>query len=967
MLAPLAQAALPYNDGDILLGFRASGGDGATTDYLVDIGSATQFTGASGQVSVNIGNIATDLTNTYGADWKTRGDLLWSVSGVQKVVGNGFPLNTMFASRAELTPGTQSIPWTRPTVIGSGGPAGKMQSMAIAGSSGYAAGTTADQTISGNNPKALLQSTNAANSYASYQPGGINTQSLSAFSYFNAAGAIEGSFANGTAGSVLDFYKLEPGPGSPPAVLVGAFKLDNNGNLTFSTDLSVFAPPATVGVELGSYQVNEDVAGGQLAIKLVRTGNAGTAFTVNFSTTDGTAVAGTDFTGQNNVVVSFAANDTNKTVNVAIARRTGFQGGRQFGVALSSPTGNVSLGATSTATVGIIEVDPAPPSVAFNAASYPVNEDAGSVTVTLARAGDATAAFTVNFSTTNGTALAGTDFTGQTNTTVSFAANETSKTVNVTVAHRTGFQGSRAFNVVLSSPNGAILGAQSSAAVAIAEVDPQPSTLVFGGATFSVVENAAGGTVPVVVNRSGATTGAGSVIFSTQNDTALAGTDYTAQTGVQVDFAANETTKTVNVAVLDRAGFQPSRQFTVVLSNPTNGGVLGATATATVTITDKDTQTTTVVAGTYHGLIAPAGTPSNETSGNIALTVTVTGAFTGRVHLAGDSLAFSGKFEADGTAKFNPGSTATLALKIACSRPVDLGTLALKIAGEVITGETKNPGVTGNVHAERDAFDGKTSETTVLGAFLTNGGIYNAALPSKAQAVLVAGAFPQGDGIGFAVVNKNGAVRFTGTLADGAPFAASSSLTKNYTCPIFADLYNGDGSLSGNLVFKIQTDSDLTGTDFLWIRPPRSRAAYYSAGWPTGVKLDVLGASYAIPPARPAASVFPGLGAVDRVNGNAKIEFSDGKLSALLTKNVNISPANIVTTVPATDRSLVVAINPKRGVVAGTFRHSDGTRPAFWAVILQKGANRGAFGFFLSTVPRGTNAGESGGVSVTAK
>ena len=77
---------------------------------------------------------------------------------------------------------------------------------------------------------------------------------------------------------------------------------------------------------------------------------------------------------------------------------------------------------------------------------------------------------------TYGTALAGTDFTGQTNTSVSFAANELSKTVNVAVAHRVGFQGNRSFNVVLSGPSGAMLGAPGSAAVTIVEVDPQPST-----------------------------------------------------------------------------------------------------------------------------------------------------------------------------------------------------------------------------------------------------------------------------------------------------------------------------------------------------------------------------------------------------------------------------------------------------------------------------------------------------------
>ena len=968
LVAPGANAALPYSDGDILLGFRATGSEGATTCYLVRLGSATQFTGASGPINVNLGSIKTDLETIFGVDWKTRADLFWGISGVQRLAGNGFPNNTMFASRPAPVPGTQSAPWTRPSAFGAGTPVGKLDLMSgRATGAGYSAGTSnaggLDQTESGNVAGGLVQSTTSNNSYASFQPGGINTAGASSFGFFS--GGIEGSFASGTAGSVLDFYKLEPGSG--PAVLLGAFKLDDNGTLTFSRDISVFAPAATVGIEQPTYSVNEDAAGGQVAINLVRAGNAGTAFAVNFSTNNGSAVAGTDFTGQTNVAVSFAANETSKTVNVAIARRTGFQGNRQFGVAIASPTGNVSLGATSTATVSIIEVDPAPPSVAFSAASYPVNEDASQVAVTLTRTGDATAAFTVKFGTNNGSALAGTDFTGQTDVSVSFAANELSKTVNVAVTNRAGFQGNRSFTVTLSSPSGALLGGQASATVAIAEVDPQPSTLALSSATYTAAENVAGGVVPIVISRSGATTGEGSVTFSTADGSALAGTDYTAQTNVVVDFAANETSKTVNIAIANRTGSQPSRQFAVTISAPTNGGILGATATATVTITDKDTPPSGVIAGTYRGLIAPTGTPTNETTGAIVLSVTPTGAFTGRVHLGGGSLAFSGKFDAGGAAKFNPGATSALALKVACDTPLNLGTMTLTSAGEAINGETKNPGTTGIVRAERDGFDGLTPQTTVDAAFLANRGLYTAVLPSKAQGALATTAFPQGDGIGFVRVNKAGGVRFTGILADGEVFSATSALTKNYTCPIFSDLYRLAGSLSGNVKFQVQTNSDLAGTDWLWLRPIKARATHYPNGWPAGLRLDMAGASYAIPPASPPASVFPGLGLVDRVNGNALIEFADGKLTALMQKKANISTANIVSLVPPTDRTVSATITRATGLVAGSFRHSDRTRPAFRAVILQKGPNRGAFGYFLSTVPRGATTGESGGVSITPK
>jgi hypothetical protein len=184
---------------------------------------------------------------------------------------------------------------------------------------------------------------------------------------------------------------------------------------------------------------------------------------------------------------------------------------------------------------------------------------------------------------------------------------------------------------------------------------------------------------------------------------------------------------------------------------------------------------------------------------------------------------------------------------------------------------------------------------------------------------------------------------------------------------IFADLYDMGGSLAGTLTFAAQANSDFSGADFLWLRPINARATHYPSGWPAGLKIDVLGASYAIPPAQPPASVFPGLSVVDRVNGNALIEFSDGRLAALIQKNGNISTANLVSLAPPTDRTVSVTIARATGLVSGSFRHSDKTRPAFRAVIMQKGANPGAFGYFLSTAPKGATTGESGGVSITPK
>lgn len=93
-------------------------------------------------------------------------------------------------------------------------------------------------------------------------------------------------------------------------------------------------------------------------------------------------------------------------------------------------------------------------------------------------------------------------------------------------------------------------------------------------------------------------------------------------------------------------------------------------------------------------------------------------------------------------------------------------------------------------------------------------------------------------------------------------------------------------------------------------------------------------------------------------------------LTAVITKPLSISTANAVTKVqePATDTSYTVLIVPTTGMVTGVFTHEDDTKPAYKAVIYQKGTGAGAFGFFLSTKPTVIDyMGESGGVTLLAK
>ena len=112
-------------------------------------------------------------------------------------------------------------------------------------------------------------------------------------------------------------------------------------------------------------------------------------------------------------------------------------------------------------------------------------------------------------------------------------------------------------------------------------------TLQFSSPTFSV--NEGGGNATITITRTGGSTGAVGVTFSTSNGSATAGSDYTAVTQT-VSFANGDTAnKTVNVPIINDSTIEPNETVNLSLSNATGGATLGSPSTAVLTIVDNDT------------------------------------------------------------------------------------------------------------------------------------------------------------------------------------------------------------------------------------------------------------------------------------------------------------------------------------------------------------------------------------------
>jgi hypothetical protein len=233
-LPAYGQSPVTYNPDDLLLGFRASGGAGATQDYVVNLGPASQFTAGGGAFAVaGLGNIAADLTAIFGANWKTRADVFWSVSGTPgnfTAVG-GDAARTLYATRERVEPDTQSPLWPRRSSTAQGATASKMSGLSKAYTTDP--DTFGTRTSTANSPVGIIQDVTENNSYASYQPGGTVANS-GGISFAAFSPSIEGSFANGTAGTVLDLVRMVPTPPSGDGDFVGTFTISDTAVVTFT-------------------------------------------------------------------------------------------------------------------------------------------------------------------------------------------------------------------------------------------------------------------------------------------------------------------------------------------------------------------------------------------------------------------------------------------------------------------------------------------------------------------------------------------------------------------------------------------------------------------------------------------------------------------------------------------------------------------------------------------------------------
>ena len=375
-----------------------------------------------------------------------------------------------------------------------------------------------------------------------------------------------------------------------------------------------------------------------ITITVTRTGGSNGVVTVDYATFDGRATASTDYTATIGTLTFNDGSVASQNIIIPLIDDTFYEGDENFRLNLSNVTGGATLGANQSAQITITENDPVPPAgtVQLSAARYSVAENVagGNLTVTVTRTGGTFGIISVDYSTLDNSANATSDYS-VTNGTVSFAdGSADSQTFVIPIIDDTFYEGNETFSINLSNvTGGATLGANSSAPITITENDPAPQagTVQLSAVSYSVAENVAGN-ITLTVTRTSGSDGSIIVDYTTLNESATAGADYTLSMGT-LSFADGITSQNITIPIIDDSIYEGDETFSVNLSNVTGGATLGANQSAQITITENDP---VPVAGTLQ--FSGAGYTPAENDVSVTLTVIRTNGSDGEVSVDFSSL-----------------------------------------------------------------------------------------------------------------------------------------------------------------------------------------------------------------------------------------------------------------------------------------------------------------------------------------
>ena len=249
----------------------------------------------------------------------------------------------------------------------------------------------------------------------------------------------------------------------PQFIAVGEFNSDERTDLAIANALS-----QTVSIMLNNCQtpaaptirlVESSFASFESLgnhVTVTRTGSLEGAVSVQYASTDGSAVEPDDYAAVSGTL-NFSDGEASKKIDLTIVEDVfDEQMDESFQITLSNASGSATLGTPATAPVFIIDDDP-PPQISISNSFIPEG-NSGTTTARLAVTLSAPSGLqvTVNYGTADGSAASGSDYMSASGT-LTFLPGQDTKTIDVSIAGDVVGEIDENFLVNLSSPTNATL------------------------------------------------------------------------------------------------------------------------------------------------------------------------------------------------------------------------------------------------------------------------------------------------------------------------------------------------------------------------------------------------------------------------------------------------------------------------------------------------------------------------------
>ena len=248
-----------------------------------------------------------------------------------------------------------------------------------------------------------------------------------------------------------------------------------------------------------------------------------------------------------------------------------------FTIQLTNPGGGAVISDTNNQAQLVVTSNDSP--IRFSTSSFEVSESDGTALLTVSRGtlqggtkvGPLTQVTTVQYSTANGTATAGQDYS-EISGTITFPSNSTSQTISIPIINDNSPEGDETFTVTLTSVSSdAVLQSPTVATVIISINDNAGGIIKFQSTATQTISEDTQTSAIYVVQRTGGSLGNITVSYSIKDSSnQLASTDFTPASGT-VTILDGETQTNLILTAFNDALPEEAEVFTVSIDSVMSG------------------------------------------------------------------------------------------------------------------------------------------------------------------------------------------------------------------------------------------------------------------------------------------------------------------------------------------------------------------------------------------------------------